>query len=489
MIPSILSMATALGASVTVSPGDDLSAVTSSLNPGDVVTFSEGVYELEESIYWEGIGTEEEPILLRAADGVEAVLHSISGGGYIATISNSDWIVMENLVFEGVVEETTAGYGYYSGPSGLRIADSSNVTVRDCTIRDVWGTGVRLDGNTNNLTIEHNEIASSGDGSGIYAGCGDGSCWIQDSTITNNLIHDVAYDGINLQRGSQGVAISHNVIFRTGDDGLELPDTQGGPQNHALSNAIWQTEGVGIYVWGQALVQNNLVFEIGDHGIYTRDDYDSLHDVQISHNTVARTDGYAARLDDWYDKDGMVFANNALANPTGYGLRYDDPMSEEDGYGYGYGYGYEVGDTENYIRNNVVTGLVEGFDMLIRPDFVIEGGGAGDFVDMDNFDFYPTSSSLLRDQGDPDGNAYIPPTDFNGAPRDGATPDVGAYAYSGSENPGWVVAEGFKDVDALSLLGQGGVSTGCCGSDKSSGSQALLLGPLLALGLLARRRS
>lgn len=484
MIPSILFTTAALGASVSVSPGDDLNAVTSSLNPGDVVTFNEGVYELEEPIYWEGIGSEEEPILFRANDGVNAVLHSISGGGYVATISNSEWIVLENLTFEGLVEETGYGYGYYSGPSGLRIADSSNVIVRNCVIRDVWGTGLRLDGNTSDLTIERNEIAGSGDGSGIYAGCGDGSCWIQDSTITNNLVHDVAYDGINLQRGAQNVEVSHNVIFRVGDDGLELPDTQFGPQNHALGNAIWQTEDVGIYVWGTALVQNNLVFEIGNHGIYTRDDYDSLYEVQISHNTIARTDGYAARLDDWYDKEGMVFANNALANPVGYGMRYDDPMSDED---YGY-YGYEVEDTDNYIRNNVVTGLVEGFDTLIRPDFVIEGGGAGDFVDMDGFDFYPTSNSLLRDQGDPDGNAYIPTTDFNGAPRDGATPDVGAYSYSGSENPGWVVAEDFKDLDDLNILGEGGVSTGCCGSDKSSGSQALLFGPLLALGLLARRR-
>jgi len=48
---------------------------------------------------------------------------------------------------------------------------------------------------------------------------------------------------------------------------------------------------------------------------------------------------------------------------------------------------------------------------------------------------------LLIGKGhDPD----IAADDFNGTKRDGA-PDVGAYEYTVSANPGWKITEGFKE--------------------------------------------
>ena len=471
----LLTMVAGNAADVTVSPGDDIGSVTSSLGAGDTITFEAGTYELEGTVTWTGVGTEDEPIQFLGADGAEVVLRGL-GGWYIANVEDSDWIVLRNLVIEGGDEAE------YNGTAGIRVSNSSNIRIEDCTVRNVWSTAMRIDGDTTAITLQHNEIAGTGDGSGIYAGCGDGACWMSDSTIVNNLIHDIQGTGINLQRGTQGVTISDNVLFRIRDDGLVLPDTQFGPQNRAIGNAIWQTEDDGIYVWGSALVQNNIVFETGDDGLYSRDDgYGSLFDVQISHNTISRTDGYAAELDDWYYAEDMVFANNALSNPTGYGLDYYDPRSDSDYYG------YDVDDTDNYIRNNVVTGLVQGFDLLVRPDFVIPGGGVGDFVDADNFDFYPTRSSVLLDSAESDGNAYIPALDFNGVPRNGASPDVGAYEYSGEINPGWTLAEGFKLTGAAAGVGPG-INTGCCGANESGGTQAILFAPVLALGLGLRRR-
>src|SRR5687768_16355681 len=106
-------------ASVTVSPGDDLNVLTSSLQPGDVVTFAPGVYLLESTVYWSGVGTEEAPITLKAGDdeGAEVVLQT-AGGGYVAEIVDSAYLVLSGLTFESSNAE-------YSLPSGLRIGGAN----------------------------------------------------------------------------------------------------------------------------------------------------------------------------------------------------------------------------------------------------------------------------------------------------------------------------------------------------------------------------
>jgi hypothetical protein len=476
----LLSLVPARAASVTVSPGDDIESVTSSLQPGDVVTFTAGTYELEGTVHWTGVGTEEEPIRFQAAAGAAVVLQN-QGGGSVAQVRDSAWIVLSGLTFEG------GGDVEYNQPSGLYVAESNNVIIEDCTVRNVWGTALRIDGNTQDLVVRHNELANTGDGSGIYVGCGNAECWMQDSLIEFNLIHDVQGTGIYLSRGTQNVRVEHNVVFRVRDDGIATRSTEFGPQNLLYANAVWQVEDDGIQIEGPARVQNNLVFEAGGDGIYTRDDYDSLYDVQISHNTVARTDEWGARLEDWYDREDMVFANNAIANPTGYGMYWDDWRYED--YGYGTTTATAYGETDNFISSNVVTGLVDGFELLLRPTFVIPGGGVGDFESIDEFDFYPSSASMLRDTASPDGSAYIPQEDFNGTARDGSSPDVGAYEYDGAGNPGWVVAETFKDYSPNEGRNASNVAGGCCGAkDKATdGATALVLLPL-GLGLLARRR-
>jgi hypothetical protein len=467
-------------ASVTVKPGDDLNTVTSSLQPGDVVTFSPGEYVTEGTLNWTGLGTAEQPIRFVASG---SVILQNSAGGYVAQIYDSSFVEMSGLTFEGLGDVT------YTTPSGLLIVNSTDVTVEDCVVRNVWGTALRIDGNTANLSIRHNELSGTGDGSGIYVGCGEGECWMQDSTIEYNLVHDVTGHGIYLAEATQASTLQHNVIFRAGGNGIELNSTTFGPQNIVKGNAIWQVEGDGINVEGAALIQNNLIFEIGNNGIYSHNDDnydDGLYDLQITHNTIARTDEWAARLDDWFGRENLVFANNALANTTGYGLFWDDTLYDED-YGTGTGTG---ADTTNYISHNVVTGLIDGFDPLLRPDFVQEGGGVSDYVSVEDWNFYPTANSVLRDAADAAGEAYIPQDDFNGTARDGASPDAGAYEYDGDDNPGWVVQEAFKVYEPSEGRNGSAVSGGCCGAgggNEDPKTAALVL-PLALIGVLRRRR-
>jgi hypothetical protein len=478
-------VARAHAASVTVSPGDDLNALTSSLQPGDVVTFNPGTYALYDTVYWTGVGTADAPIQLVSSGKGEVVLQK-QGGGWVAQVNDSSYLKIHGLTFSGT-DGTTSGYGG-DQPSGLYVNNSTYVTVEDCVLQKLGGDAIRIDGDSSHLTIEHNEVASSSDGSGIAIGCWDASCWMSDSTVSFNLIHDVDGNGIDLDAGTQGSKFEHNVIFRTGDTAIVVRSTNFGPQNIVNGNAMWDGQNDGIYAEGSALIQNNLIFQFAGSGIYSRNDYDDgLVDLQISHNTVANTEDWAVRLEDWYDRDNLVFANNAVANPIGRGLYWDD--WSYDPYGGYYGTTGTYPDTTNYLSHNVVTGLVDGFDPIQRPDFILPGGGVTDFTDSENLDFYPTSTSMLRDMGDANGQAYIPQYDFNGTARDGESPDVGAYEYDGDGNPGWTVQEGFMSYQEHEGRNTVGLSSGCCGGSKSDTAAIWVPAPFLVGSFLRRRRS
>jgi parallel beta-helix repeat protein len=468
----IISITAALAADATVNPADDVASITSSLTPGDTILFEPGTYDIEAPLVWSGVGTEAEPITLKPVEeGAEVIIRN-TGYGYGIEVRESAWIIVEGLTVTGdeLVEE--------NGYSGILVADSTDVVIRNNTVDGVWGTGLRVDGDTSRITLEGNEVANLGNGTGINIGCGDASCWMQDSLVVGNLVHDVAYTGISLSPGTQNNEFRDNVVFRTGDSGFYIGPTENGPQNIVEANAVWQTGGVGLYVEGSALIRNNVVFETGDDGIYTNNnDRNGLYDTVISHNTFARTEGYGAYLDDFYEGSGLVFANNAVANPTGYGLYWPDEFED-------------LGvPPDAFLSNNVIAGLVEGYAQLDYPGFVIPGGGYADFVDADNFDFYPDGGSTLINAGDPAGDAYIPELDFNGSTRQGDAPDAGAYEYIGSGNPGWVIQEAFKETGPGAGSARFDVGGGCCGGkDDQGGTEALFFLPLLGFGLGLRRR-
>ena len=87
----------------------------------------------------------------------------------------------------------------------------------------------------------------------------------------------------------------------------------------------------------------------------------------------------------------------------------------------------------------------------------------------------------------PDGNAFIPFDDFNGAQRNGARPDAGAYEHDVPGNPGWLIQEGFKDLGDAGNRGGETISRGCC-NNSDGGTRGLVFVPLVALGALLRRR-
>lgn len=461
----LLLVGSALAASVNLSPGDDVASLTASLQPGDEVVFSAGTYSLPGTVTWSGLGTESAPIVIR---GEGEVVLELMDGWTAVQLSDSTFVRVEGLTIR-------TGAGNSNAHTGLAISNSSDITVRDMELGPLNGTAISLSGNNARISITDSHIHDTLDGYGIYAGCWDASCWTEDSTFARLWIHDLGGDshGIELEPGCQGVTIADNVMYRITAWGIVVDSTEYGDRNTIEGNAVWETTSGGIASRGNALIRNNVVFMSAGIGMRLSDgDRGTLEDTVVSFNTVADTVDDAVEIHDWAGYTGLVFANNVIANPTGRALYFND-------------IGY---DDAVYISHNVVTGLVDGLDATYAgaDTPVLDGGGWYDFVDAEAWDFYPDGGGALVDAADPSAGTYVPATDFNGAPRDGAAPDVGAYERDGASNPGWALQEGFKDLDAYGAA-DGEVQGGCCADKETGAGEALLLG-LAALGWRRRRR-
>ncbi|HQX80080.1 MAG TPA: hypothetical protein PLC64_15350, partial [Steroidobacteraceae bacterium] len=91
------------------------------------------------------------------------------------------------------------------------------------------------------------------------------------------------------------------------------------------------------------------------------------------------------------------------------------------------------------VAGNVVTPATSA---LPAAGYRVGQTVALDLLDVAARNVYPRAGSRLVDAGDA---TYATSIDFNGNARSGS-PDAGAYQYSAAQNPGWVVAPGFKNA-------------------------------------------
>lgn len=447
----------AMAANVELSPGDDVATLTGALGPGDVVTFNEGTYELDNGLSWsELLGTEDAPIQF-IGDG--EVWLQYSGSGRVASLSGSSYVSFQGIGFRSVA-------GAETQPGGLQVASSTGVLIEDCQFEELGSTAIYFSGDSRDAVIRGNRIQDIHKYQGIYMGCGDASCWSTDAVIEQNLITDVDGDsagGITIENGGTGNLVRDNVVADINGPGIRVRSTEYNPANEVIGNAIWKTED-GILVEGAALIRNNVIFCTVEEGIQSRAARDAFEQVVLSHNTIVDTGGWGVYLENWETGSGHVLANNAIANPTGQALYLREPSPDAQ------------------FMGNVISGYVENVEEGFVP-----GNGWGDYASVDHANFYPATVSLLIGGGVEDSIAYVPATDFSGVPRDGDAPGVGAYEYISPGNPGWVIRKEFKqlgfDEGVLSNEIDG------CGGESSEGWVFFGLLGLLGLGRWRRTQS
>lgn len=462
--------ASAWAVEVELKPGDNVAQLTASMQAVDVFTFSGGLYALDAGITWRGLGTETAPIVLRAKSGEVPVLQ-LSAGSTIISIEGSTYLEIEGLVFSGDdTWDVEDGGAYWHG---VRVYDSSFVTFEGCEIRNIPRYALVVTGSEggggHGIVVRRCHIHDVLYDDGMYFGCGNGSCAYTEGIVENNWVHDLLgsqADGIEIGPGSSGFEILDNVVYNSQDGGIATSTTNFGEANVVEGNAVWSVVNEGLYVGGGAIVRNNVIFNSQGYGLRSEpSDTASAGAVVISHNTIVRTGRAGIYLRNWSGAEGMVLANNAVTNVTGIALDISV-------------------DEAVHVVGNVVTGLVTGAAAGFTG-----GGGLDDYADAEEWDYWPSEGSHLVGTADTASESWVPPLDFNGMPRPGDDPDVGALERSGPTNPGWQIREGFKEpTEDIAGADPEDVTTGCgCSQPSSDPTPALALG-LWAVALGRRRR-
>jgi hypothetical protein len=411
----------AFGADIEIGPGDDFRSAMQNLVPGDTLIMHGGTYPLSSYFELDLAGTAAQPITIRAATGEQPVLHYIDAGQNIVNIVASNFLVIDGIEFSG-------------GSRGIRLMNSSDITIRNCHVHDTAANAISAndDGNVYaRLTFFHNEIDHTGDtGEGFYLGCNNDACRIHDSLVANNYIHDLngstvtQGDGIEIKAGSYANIVRDNVIHDTGYPGITLYHVNGnGAPNVIERNLVWNSGDNGIQVTGDAIVRNNIVLSAAAEGIGIHASQGgSVGNLVIVNNTVLKASGDALHISDV--AGAVLVANNALYAANGNAV-------------------FAGGSTNlvTLVANigmGSLSGVSGGFDASgdIATDF-----SAANFSGVPPQDLVPMTGRLV---GSAD-TTTIAADDFNGALRAPAL-DVGAYRNDPAGNQGWQLQAGFKQL-------------------------------------------
>ncbi len=410
---------------IEIDPTGDFRSAMQNLHPGDTLVMHGGTYTLSSYFELDLAGTAAQPIVIRAASGEQPSIHYVDDGQNIVNIVGSAFLTIDGIEFSG-------------GSRGIRLSDSSDITIRNCHVHDTAANAISANDGGNvyaRLTFVHNEIDHAGDtAEGFYLGCNDDACRIHDSLVANNYIHDLngptvtQGDGIEIKAGSYANVVRDNVIHDTGYPGITLYHTNGnGAPNVIERNLVWNSGDNGIQVTGDAIVRNNIVLSAAAAGIGIHASQGgSVQNLVIVNNTVIKSSGDALHISDV--AGAVLVANNALYAASGNAVF--------------------AGGSSNLVTmianvgSGSLSGVAGGFDSSgdIASDF-----SAASYSGAPPQDLVPRAGHLV---GAADA-ATIAIDDFNAESRNPAL-DIGAYRNDPAGNQGWPLQAGFKQLgDAI----------------------------------------
>lgn len=426
----------AQAAIVEVGPTDDVEGAINAAMPGDEIVLADGEYTLTERFSFAIAGAEGMPIIIRAADGAQPHLHRPNADQNIIDIDGATWVEIRGIEFSG-------------GSAGIRISAADHLTIEDCEVHDTGDVAIRANdsGQTyESLHIIHNHIHDTNDtGEGMYLGCNNDDCRLANGVIERNYVHHtngpsiVQGDGIELKEGSYNTVIRDNVIHDTNYPCILTYSAAGnGPPNVVERNVLWSCGDHGIQSAADATIRNNIILSAGVDGIAMQQHQSgSPQNLVVAHNTIVKATNNAISLRNAVG--AVTIANNALYAQSGMAVFLgpgDTSMLTLAG---NVGAGGVTGGMAGYVDGDIANDLIDG-----------HYGGAPPI------DVFPAMGGALVGAGDP---AHVVDDDFNTTPRGGVA-DVGAYVYDPAGNPGWPLAEEFKEFPDDGGGTTGGDATG-----------------------------
>jgi MYXO-CTERM domain-containing protein len=432
----------AFAGTVSVAPGDDVEAAMNALAPGDELVLAGGVYTLTDAWHVTMKGTAAAPIVVRAKDGEHPHLDRPATDQNIIDFDDVEYVEFRGIEVSG-------------GSAGLRLITANFVTIADCEIHGTADVAITANSGTEyqGLAILHNHIHDTGGtGEGMYIGCNSDACRVHDSRFEGNHIHDTKGptvsqgDGIEIKEGSYANVVRDNVIHDTGYPCIITYSTVGhGGPNVIERNLLWNCGDHGIQSAADVIIRNNVILSAAGNGIANQPHQAGTpSNIQILHNTVLHPSG-----------DGIVssgitgsvlIANNAVYSQTGRAIRVAGSLGQV------------------VVRGNVGMGTLEGVASGLAPGTLATSFVGAAFSGAPPNDVFPRPGSELIRAGV---IGDVVTDDFNGTLRNGVA-DVGAYAYAATGNPGWPLGAGLKDAAPVPP-GAGG-STGAGGATATGGT-------------------
>ncbi len=409
---------------IEIYPGTDVfTPAAEGLAAGDTLIVHQGTYNETNRMSIQVQGTSAAPIIIKSVDGeARPVITRPASASVQNTINiegSARYLTIKGLEIIG------------NGGDGINMTGSlSFLTLENLVIHDV-DVGVNFRSSMNHITVRSNQIYNTGrdggTGEGMYVGCNNATCIVQDSVIENNWIHNnlpgtTQGDGIEIKVGSHSNIIRNNVIHDMLYPGILVYGTGTNPVNLVEGNAVWNCL-EGITAISDAIVRNNIVFNSGcGFCSYSHPQVSQRKNVTTVHNTLYNNDdGLYIR----WSGASFTVANNAVYSPG---------KSAVDSSGAG----------ASAIQSNYVQGTMSG-ESVDGKRFVDGGSADSTFTNPTGWDFWPRQGSALIGSA---AATYVSSVDFNGTIR--LVPfDVGAYELEGLlSNPGWKVVSGFKQAVA-----------------------------------------
>jgi Right handed beta helix region len=442
LVTSVLALSReARAANTEIGTAAELEAQVATLKAGDTLTLRGGTYSMSKRFLLTVKGTAAAPIVIQGKAGERAIITRADEAENTVNVDASEYLTLRSLDIKG-------------GSACMAIGNSNFITIESSEIYNCGDVAIAANrgGTMKGFVIRKNHIHdTNGTGEGMYLGCNDASCTLNDSIIERNYVHhtDSATveqgDGIEVKKGSTNNMIRDNVIHNTKYPCITTYSTTTGV-NTFERNAMWKCGDHGIQATADVVIRNNIILSAVSEGIRLQTGAAGTpKNAIIINNTVIKVGGTAIRID--APTGPVTVANNAIY-ATAEALRL-------------------LGGTAT-IKNNVGKGSIQGF----TDGFTATGNLTTDFIAANESgtvpnNVFPKIMGALVSKSDA---SLQPSEDFDGTPRAGSS-DVGAYKYDASGMPKWPLAAAFKGI--MDGAGPGGSDAGTSsGGIGSSGGGA-----------------
>jgi len=388
---------------VEVATSDGFQSALGKLNGGDELVLLGGTYRVATSIHLATVGEPGRPVVIRAAAGEDVLIEMTRDDQPAVELRGARHVILRQLRVHG-------------GLHAIRLVDSDFVTIEGCELANARDAALVANnsGTQQGIVVRGSHVHDSG--AGVVLGCRSGACQVANSIVEWNHLHDVAGPLVQLQAGSAGIVVRHNVMYRSRQPAVILANTQGRGTNVIDSNLVFASADAAIESAGEMTVRNNIL--LGTIRLKA-DESGAPANQAIVHNTIM-TSGPAIEARDI--AGAIVIANNALYAKLGPAVAIEGNSNLVTRVG-----NVGTADVAAMNGNRAAKGL--------GSDFI-----RGHYDGAPPLNAFPRDGSALIAAGSTN---YAVELDFNGMARQG-TVDAGAYRFQSGGNPGWTLAAGFK---------------------------------------------